>query len=200
LADINKTLIDAMDIIAEGKVSAAGYDKTIQATIVSCINAIKGQYKIKYQGNTFYAYSNNLDYQYTKGTTVYVLVPGNDFTQMKTILGTVGNVGAISTDTTYMPIEYKYETWGIDYIDDNVTNQPIGLCSYKRSSIIRDKQSLQWVCRIYKKNGVTDFLLTPDEEKLSAITSFNESEFLYDIKQSRRYCLKVKLNTTIPVQ
>lgn len=189
-----------MDIIAEGKVSAAGYDKTIQATIVSCINAIKGQYKIKYQGNTFYAYSNNLDYQYTKGTTVYVLVPGNDFTQMKTILGTVGNVGAVSTDTTYMPIEYKYETWGIDYIDDNVTNQPIGLRSYKRSSIVRDKQSLQWVCRIYKKNGVTDFLLTPNEEKLSVITSFNESEFLYDIKQSRRYCLKVKLNTTIPAQ
>ena len=119
MADINKTLIDAIDIIAESKVNAADYDKTIQATIVSCINAIKGQYKIRYQGNTFYAYAGNLDYQYEKGTTVYVLVPGNDFKQTKTILGIVGNVGALPQDSGYIPLDYKYETWGINYIDNN---------------------------------------------------------------------------------
>ena len=43
-------------------------------------------------------------------------------------------------------------------------------------------------------------MLAADEMRISAITNFNESEFLYDLAQSKHYYLKAKISTTIPNQ
>lgn len=90
MANIEQNICDAIEVIANNIVSKAGFDKTIQATIISCVDELTGKYKVKYQDNTLYAYASNVDKKYSKGNRVYVLIPGNDMTRDKTILGTVG--------------------------------------------------------------------------------------------------------------
>lgn len=91
--NLENTILEAMDIIASKKINQASFDKTIQATIVSCIDASIGKYKIKYQDGFFFAFSNNIDITYSNGSSVYVLVPNGDMTKDKTILGTTKKLG-----------------------------------------------------------------------------------------------------------
>lgn len=88
---IEKQICDAIDIIVQKAIAQADYDKTIQATIINCVDATIGKYKVKYQDSFFYAYSNNLETTYSNGSMVYILIPGNDFSRDKTILGTTKN-------------------------------------------------------------------------------------------------------------
>ena len=90
MANIEQNICDAIEVITNNIVSKAGFDKTIQATIITCVNEATGKYKIKYQDSTLYAYAGDSEKKYSKGNRVYVLVPGNDMTKDKTILGIVG--------------------------------------------------------------------------------------------------------------
>lgn len=90
---ITQDLLQAISIVAQQAVNKASYDKTIQATIISCVDATIGKYKVKYQDGYWYAYSISTDVSYSVGTTVYVLVPGGDMSKEKTILGTAKKLG-----------------------------------------------------------------------------------------------------------
>lgn len=92
--DVNERILDAIELLANNSVQKAGYDKTIQAQILSCQDQVVGKYRCKYQDAVFYAYTNNPDIRLSKGTLVYILVPGNDMQQQKTIIGTVDKLGA----------------------------------------------------------------------------------------------------------
>lgn len=127
--DYENQLINAIQTIVDSAVAHADFDKTIKATIISCVDEATGKYKVKYQDSTFYAYSNNLDSNYFKGTNVYVLVPGNDTTQNKTIIGSVDALGA-----NYIPTiegENSYNIYGKNCVEDESTI--FGLCSYKKT-------------------------------------------------------------------
>jgi hypothetical protein len=91
--NIEKQICDAIDIIATKAVADANYDRTIQATIASCEDATIGKYRVNYQDSTFYAYSNNSDLTYADGATVYVLIPANDMSAEKTIVGSTKKLG-----------------------------------------------------------------------------------------------------------
>ena len=90
---IEQQICDAIEIIVERAIDQANYDKTIQATVISCIDATIGKYKVKYQDSTFYAYSSNSEVTYPNGSTVYILIPGNNTEADKTILGTTKKLG-----------------------------------------------------------------------------------------------------------
>lgn len=90
---VNEKVLDAIQLLATSSVEKAGYDKTIQAQIVSCEDATIGKYRCRYQDATFYAYASNSDVTFGNNAYVYVLVPGNDFKQEKTILGTTQKLG-----------------------------------------------------------------------------------------------------------
>lgn len=92
--DVNERILDAIELLANNSVQKAGYDKTIQAQILSCEDQVVGKYRCKYQDAIFYAYTNNPDIRLSKGTLVYILVPGNDMRQQKTIIGMVDKLGA----------------------------------------------------------------------------------------------------------
>ena len=87
MSDINNQICDAIGIIVDKKLSQANFDKTIQATIVAQGDKTKGEYKVKYLDSSFYAYDKS-GKDYAVGTQVYVLVPENDLSKVKTILGT----------------------------------------------------------------------------------------------------------------
>ena len=107
--NLEETILQAVDIVASKKIASAGYDKTIQATIVSCVDATIGKYKVKYQDGFFFAYSANMDTSYSDGSTVFILVPGGDMSRDKTILGTTKKLGinyvtVAEGDQMYTPI------------------------------------------------------------------------------------------------
>ena len=91
--NLEDTILKAIDIVVSKKISEAGYDKTIRGTIVSCEDATVGKYKIRYQDSYFLASATNMDVKYSKGASVYILIPKGDFRQQKTILGAVEKLG-----------------------------------------------------------------------------------------------------------
>ena len=128
--EITNNLLQSMSIIASQAVNNTNFDKTVQATIVSCIDATIGEYKVKYQDGTWSAFSQNVNTTYLNGTSVYVLIPGGDTRNVKTIIGTTKQLGI-----NYINVineENKYQKLGTNVITDS--NQH-GLCSY-RSEVI----------------------------------------------------------------
>ena len=123
-------ILEAIQILVNDAVSKADYDKTIQGTISRCVDATIGKYIVRYQDSSFYAYSSNTDTTYPSGTAVYVLVPGNDMSKDKSIIGTVDHLGP-----DYVSIiegESGYEVTGVNTIGAEGTFR---LCSYKKEDI-----------------------------------------------------------------
>lgn len=80
-----QTIIDAIELIIDKKLSQFACDKTIIATVMSYENDLK--YTLQFQDVTFTAYALSNNTIYTKGQQVYVLIPQNDFSNKKFILG-----------------------------------------------------------------------------------------------------------------
>lgn len=119
---------DAVQLMVDNAVSKAGYDATIKATILSCSNALTGEYKIKYQDNTLTAYSLNADTTYKKGALVYVQVPNNDLKNRKSI------IGAVKSDDENYSISVEQDAT-YDFIGTNVvSNGATTLNSYHTES------------------------------------------------------------------
>jgi hypothetical protein len=128
---LEDNLLDAIDILVTDAVEKAEFDRTIQATVVSCIDASIGKYKCKYMDSTFYAYSDNVDNTYPDNSTVYITVPNGDMTAEKLIVGTVKKLG-----TNYVseiePEDY-YDKVGTNII---TTTSEFGLCSYNDKTLV----------------------------------------------------------------
>ena len=130
MSDINNQICDAIGIIVDKKLSQANFDKTIQATIVAQGDKTKGEYKVKYLDSSFYAYDKS-GKDYAVGTQVYVLVPENDLSKVKTILGTADKTKDIQP---IIPEGNKFE-----YLTNNLfilpANTEFGIKSWQNSSI-----------------------------------------------------------------
>jgi hypothetical protein len=196
MANLSNTILDAIEIMADKKVSAAGYDRTIQATIVSQMNAAKGEYIIRYQGNKFYAYSTDLEKTYRKGATVFVLVPENDFSKHKTILGVAGNVGEY--DGTYISEEMRYEESSSDCIIDN-TAKPIKLCSYlggNNSGTKMEHRLLLYKDKDYQvPDNVEDLTVNAADAPFTEVLA---QEFVNEVNTVGNFLLRCKVTTSIP--
>lgn len=83
--NVSEQLLKAMDIIVEQKLTQLQYDKTIQAKIYSVVDVDTGEYKVKYNGNIFSAFSNDTSKTYKTNDAVYVSVPEGDFSGKKII-------------------------------------------------------------------------------------------------------------------
>lgn len=124
-------LIEAIQYVVQNAVDNAPFDRTVQATIVSCIDQTIGKYKCKYQDAIFYAYATSSNNQYNPGNDVYVLIPANDTSREKTILGTTKKLGP---DFAVVPEgEEAFAPIGANCIENNNT---FNLCSYKTTDTI----------------------------------------------------------------
>jgi membrane protein implicated in regulation of membrane protease activity len=89
MSDISNAVCSAIDVLTDVKISKLRYDKTVQAEIYSIVNLDEGEYKVKYSGNVFSAFANDLTKQYSVGDNVYVIVPEGDFSNRKKITGLI---------------------------------------------------------------------------------------------------------------
>ena len=131
-------ILDAIETIVNQRVKNAGYDKTVQAKIINCEDPTIGKYKVQYQDSNFYAYSGSSEISYMDGSEVYVLIPNNDMSRDKTILGAVSRLGknyAVAAEG-----EEAFEIIGNNCVESN--NQ-YELCSYKTTNeyVIYDRNS-----------------------------------------------------------
>lgn len=139
---VSQKVLDAIELLATSSVKKAGYDKTIQAQILSCEDATIGKYRCRYQDSVFYAYSNNSNMTFTNGSYVYILVPENDMSKEKTILGSTKKLGinyisqleqdqiynvngtncVTSNEVYYLDSNNKYYMYDIYNYENNLNN------------------------------------------------------------------------------
>ena len=173
---IEQSICDAVDIIVNRAISQAGFDKTISAVVVECIDQVVGKYKVKYQDSVYYATSDNASTVYNTNSEVYVLIPGGDFSKDKKILGTVKSLGA-----NYITSVEGDE--GYEYIGTNVisSHNEIGLCSYKSEA----GQQIDYKM-LYDADSATSQLLQID---ISAVEEY--------LKQSTHLIAGAKFKTKL---
>lgn len=91
------------------------FDKTVIAEVISLNNAETGEYYVSYQQGKFKAYAPiELGFVYDKGTSVYVKIPGGDFSAKKLIEGqaSISTVGEEEYDfmsSTIVEMGYSFE-------------------------------------------------------------------------------------------
>lgn len=174
---VQDKILDAIELLAENSVKKAGYDKTIQAQILSCEDATIGKYRCRYQDATIYAYTSNSDVTFNKGSYVYILVPGGNMGKEKTILGTTKKLG----------INYISQAQG-----DQAYNIIGNNCIISNNIFYLDTKNKNYKYTIYKYNGGNNNKISFDEEALKEYLQQSSSlivggMFKTDIDPQRQY-------------
>lgn len=95
--DFTNSVLDALSIYVNKATSSLKLDKTITATVTTCVSADKRQYLCSYNGGTITAYAYE-GAAYTVNDNVFILVPQNDFTKKKYITGIATVASAESSE------------------------------------------------------------------------------------------------------
>lgn len=82
--DYNEIICQAIDTIVQKRLESLSFNRTILCTIIDNNQRQKGKYRVQYGSMTFYAYSENNEYN--NNENVWVLIPNNDYTAQKLIL------------------------------------------------------------------------------------------------------------------
>lgn len=132
MANLQESILQAVDTLVQNRVAGIEADKTVIATIVACSNAFTREYKVSYNGGYMVAYAQE-GVTYSTNAAVYVLVPQGDFTQKKTI---IGKTQAIEDDENISFVSSAlsdYNMIGANCIKDKNGATPAGLNSYYKN-------------------------------------------------------------------
>ena len=91
---VAETILDAVDILMDKKVSELQFNKTVRAKIAEVLDPSIGKYKVQYQNGYFTAYASDSNLRYQRGVEVYVEILSNDFEKNALIVGTVQKLGS----------------------------------------------------------------------------------------------------------
>lgn len=124
-------IVQAIQIIADKKIAQAGYDKTIKGVINKVLDSASGKYQVRYQDSLFEAYATSSKITYNKDQEVSVLIPGNDWDRVKTILG-----GVNSNAINYQQVPVVSDTYNSIGPNGSSLSQEIQLSSYVSQSVV----------------------------------------------------------------
>lgn len=108
---IQSALLSAVDYLVEEKTNQLSLDKTVVAIVVGTQDVLKNIYQIRYNGNDKLTAKAVNGETYQAGQAVYVLVPQNDLSKDKMIIGVASSsesqeissfVSSIMDDFTYV--------------------------------------------------------------------------------------------------
>lgn len=103
--------------IIQTSIGNAAFDTTIRAIVQEKVDEATGKFKLQYQDGLFYAFADDVKVNYSKGTEVFVLVPKNDFTQDKRIIGSVKTLG--EDYVSVLTYDERYKKIGKSAFADN---------------------------------------------------------------------------------
>lgn len=133
-------IVQAIQIIADKKIAQAGYDKTIKGLINRVIDSASGKYQIKYQDSLFEAYATSSKITYNKDQEVSVLIPGNDWDRVKTILNSIS-----SNAINYQQVPIVSDSYNTIGPNGSSLTQEIQLSSYIiQSKVLLDGQGISF--------------------------------------------------------
>lgn len=139
----NDAIIQAIDVIASKRVKGADVDRTVQASIEKVIDSTIGSYDVVWKGSdkSYRAYAINTNEIYKPGQPVYVLIPGNNPNNTKTIFGPVKRLKNQSiSSSSNTP---KYVSTGYNVLKQNQNENNVELQSFNGndSFVIYDSAS-----------------------------------------------------------
>lgn len=183
-----EALIKAIETISKSQVDSLATDKTVTATIASCSDLLTNEYKVSYNGGIMTVYGAS-GKTYSKGSSVYVLVPEGDFTKKKIIIDSasykeddqnISFISSIMNDYNLIGSNTLYE--GKDNEDKVKKVYPVGLNSYFR----------QDAKLIYQKG------LTFDENGKNNLLNLNAEELETYMSQADALMIEAKFKTNLP--
>lgn len=139
MTELQTSLFEAMKAFSDNAQQNSNATRTIEASIVAIVNEGLGEYTVNYLGQKFSAFSNNPNLVYSVDDKVFVLVPDNDFTKKKIILGLASEQLSYTTTAetddgvTYYELSdnlfdfSKIDRW---YSDWHLENGMLSLSSY----------------------------------------------------------------------
>lgn len=98
--NISEAIFQSIDVIVDKKLAQLQYDVTFESDIYSVIDADAGEYRVLYNGDYLSAFARYPSEQYKVGERVQVLVPGNELSGRKTILGRANNQSLVGDSST----------------------------------------------------------------------------------------------------
>lgn len=162
--NVNEKLLDAMSLLIENNNTKLRFDKTIKCQIVNADKAQSGEYRVKYFGDTFIAYSEDTTKIYKVNDNVFVRIPQNDMDNKKFITEKITNKNDYDTSLEEVEDIQKVDLIGISW--DKIYNYPLNSCvdvlGQSNSKIIYQNTSLNYSpdseFQKYSK-GSTSFIL-----------------------------------------
>ena len=190
--DIQNAILEAVDSLTSQRIDKLQLDKTVVAEIIICTDALKREYKCAYNGGFFVAYAHE-GVTYTPGQSVYVLIPQNDFSNTKTIVGLSSaqdddnNISFVSSALA------DYNLIGKNVINDKHQIQPLGLHSYKNEDY--------WL--LYDHDLKDEPILDTDGRPTGKyyrdeFVSINELEFKNNLKEAEALMVEANFQTRLP--
>lgn len=180
-----EALIKAIETISKSQVDSLATDKTVTATIASCSDLLTNEYKVSYNGGIMTVYGAS-GKTYSKGSSVYVLIPEGDFTKKKIIIDSasykeddqnISFISSIMNDYNLIGSNTLYEG------EDKAKKvYPVGLNSYFR----------QDAKLIYQKG------LTFDETGKNNLLNLNAEELETYMSQADALMIEAKFKTNLP--
>lgn len=183
---LQDALLDAIDYMTTAKMDKLTLDKTVVATIVKNEDLLKNTYRIRYQGNENLIARAQSGDTYKKGQQVYVLVPQNDLSNDKIILGTASVDNASSEAGFISSVMNDYTYSGENAFLSSPT--VFGL----RSARIAGQQNKKDSELVY---GSADFLEQAGDRVSPYVVN---TRFGQSAKNSEKIMLKAEFRTSLP--
>lgn len=181
--EIQNSLFEAMKVFAETATANSESTITIQGEITEVSDAGKGEYLVKYLGNTFSAYANS-NVAYSVGDVVYVLVPDGDFSKNKIILSLVNPTSETfvnNADTT----KIYYE------ISDNLIDKDFGII--KMSSYDTTQVTNQNITNYTTTNFAKIIKEYFEKYRTFSLSFMAQTSMVIDQQNSGNYGISIKI-------
>ena len=175
-SDLQGSLLQAIDYLVNNRVDKIKKDTTITATIKKCNNALTQEYQVHYNGGFLTAYAQE-GVSYSENQEVYVLIPENDWSKKKLIIGKASGVTDDNNITFTSSLINDYNMIGQNTLVDSKKSLPQGLHSYLSSEYV-----------LLYQHG--------DEEH--SLLTFNEKEFSNYVKDAEALLIEASFMTRLP--
>lgn len=128
--NIQNSINEAIDIIINKRIDSLKLDKTVIGIIDSLVSPLEQIYKVQYDGGFFYARALQKDAVFSKGMSVYIQIPQNDFSKEKIIVGRANVLREEKKADLIISSMNNFAIVGNSVVTPTNETQGIGIMSY----------------------------------------------------------------------
>ncbi len=200
MANLTKTLLDAISIIANKTIEEVSSDKTIKAIVEKVVSTSEGKYFVTCNGGSFYAYTQSGSTEvYQEGEQVYILVPEDDMGQKKFIIGRTENGEDLLPKSPTTGLLNDYVTLGDNAIIENKYSAEEGEIKTHKMQPLSLNSHLQmhyYYCYLRNPSNVSELNDKYDNFNYPCV-NINEEEFSNSAKNAKALLIRSRFKASI---